>query len=65
MKKILLLSLIILSFTTCKKKKIKTQAELDEKIITSYIADNNLNATATGSGLYYVISVQGTGAQPK
>ncbi len=64
MKKILLLSLIILSFTTCKKKKIKTQAELDEKIITSYIADNNLNATATGSGLYYVISVQGTGAQP-
>ncbi len=64
MKRILLLSLIVLSFTTCKKRKVKTQAELDEKIITNYISDNHLNATATGSGLYYVISVEGTGAQP-
>jgi len=64
MKRILIFALIILSFTTCKKKKVKTQAELDEKIITNYISDNKLNATATGSGLYYVVHDPGTGAQP-
>ncbi|MBA2612039.1 MAG: FKBP-type peptidyl-prolyl cis-trans isomerase [Bacteroidetes bacterium] len=64
MKKILLITVIVLSFVTCKKKKISNQAELDEKIITNYISDNKLNAIATGSGLYYVISSQGTGIQP-
>jgi len=64
MKKILVLLFIVLSFVSCKKRKTATQAELDEKIITNYITDNKLNATATGSGLYYVISSQGTGAQP-
>ncbi len=64
MKKILVLLFIVLSFVSCKKRKTHTQAELDEKIITNYISDNHLNATATGSGLYYVITSQGTGAQP-
>ncbi|MBL7920131.1 MAG: FKBP-type peptidyl-prolyl cis-trans isomerase [Bacteroidia bacterium] len=64
MKKIILLSLIVLGFSTCRKGKVKSQAELDEKIITNYISDNNLNATATGSGLYYVVWTEGTGAQP-
>jgi FKBP-type peptidyl-prolyl cis-trans isomerase FkpA len=64
MKRILVLSLIVLSFVSCKKKKVKTQAELDEKIITNYITDNKLNAIATGSGLYYVVHDPGTGAQP-
>jgi FKBP-type peptidyl-prolyl cis-trans isomerase FkpA len=64
MKKILFLLFIVLSFVSCKKRKTATQAELDEKIITNYITDNKLNATATGSGLYYVIISQGTGAQP-
>lgn len=48
----------------CKKRKVSNQAKEDEKLITDYIASNNLNATATGSGLYYVITTQGTGAQP-
>lgn len=64
MKKIVILSLIVLNFVSCGKRKVKTQAELDEKIITNYIADNHLNATATGSGLYYVVWTEGTGAQP-
>jgi FKBP-type peptidyl-prolyl cis-trans isomerase FkpA len=64
MKRILIVSLIVLSFVSCKKRKVKSQAELDEKIITNYITDNNLNATATGSGLYYVVHDPGTGAQP-
>ncbi|MEO6304193.1 MAG: FKBP-type peptidyl-prolyl cis-trans isomerase [Bacteroidia bacterium] len=64
MKKSLVLLMILLSVLSCKKKKTATQAELDEKIITDYISSNNLNATASGSGLYYVISSQGTGIQP-
>jgi FKBP-type peptidyl-prolyl cis-trans isomerase FkpA len=49
---------------SCAKHKAKKQAEKDKSIITKYIADNNLDANATGSGLYYVIKIQGTGAQP-
>lgn len=64
MKRVFILFTITLSFAFCKKKSTATQAELDEKIITNYITDHKLNATATGSGLYYVISSQGTGAQP-
>jgi FKBP-type peptidyl-prolyl cis-trans isomerase len=36
----------------------------NEQEIVAYIAENNLNATASGSGLYYVIDEQGTGVQP-
>ncbi len=64
MKRSLILLMIILSCLSCKKKKKATQADLDDKIITDYISNNHLNATKTGSGLYYVISTQGTGAQP-
>jgi FKBP-type peptidyl-prolyl cis-trans isomerase FkpA len=53
----------VLVFTFCKKNTVN-QAEADEKIITQYISDHKLNASATGSGLYYVISTQGTGVQP-
>ncbi|PBQ32409.1 peptidylprolyl isomerase [Sphingobacteriaceae bacterium] len=59
-------ALLIVFFTTCKKNKTTTnvnQAEVDEKIITDYIAANKLNAKATGSGLYYVIKTEGTGNQ--
>ena len=50
-------------FFFLQEKKVD-QATSDDRIIKQYISDNNLNATATGSGLYYVISTQGTGAQP-
>ena len=62
MKRILVLLGIILSFIACKKK--VDQKALDEEIITKYISDHQLNAKATGSGLYYVIQTQGSGAQP-
>jgi len=45
----------------CLSKDYKVE---NEKEIVAYIADNNLDATASGSGLYYVIDEQGTGAQP-
>lgn len=61
---LILLSFISLISFSCKKKKISNQANEDEKIITDYISSHNLNATATGSGLYYVITTQGTGIHP-
>ena len=64
MKKIILFCLFIAVFGSCKKKKAVNQAEADNKIITNYISSNQLNAAATGSGLYYVISKVGTGVNP-
>jgi len=64
MTRILYVLLIVLSFSYCKKKKTVDQAAKDEEIITKYIADKGLAAKSTGSGLYYVISTEGTGAQP-
>ena len=37
----------------------------NEAEIVQYIADNNLDATASGTGLYYVIEEQGNGEQPE
>jgi FKBP-type peptidyl-prolyl cis-trans isomerase FkpA len=54
----------LFSVTACKKHKIKKLKKADEKTITEYISSHQLNATSTGSGLYYVISSQGTGVQP-
>lgn len=51
-------------FFGCKKQNTLSQAQQDENTINKYISDNHLNATATGSGLHYVISTQGTGIQP-
>jgi len=64
MNKFLCCLLILLCFSTCKKKKTVDQPATDEKIITDYISANKLSATATGSGLYYVIKSQGSGKQP-
>ena len=36
----------------------------NEATILKYIEDNNLNATRTDSGLYYVVNNEGTGTQP-
>ncbi len=62
MKYFLPILLVSLAFSSCGKKKAAKQAALDETIIQQYIADNNLSATATGSGLYYVIDAQGSGS---
>lgn len=64
MKTYILLIMVLFSFTTCKKRKLEKQAKTDEEAIVKYISDNKLNAIATGSGLYYVITSQGTGVNP-
>ena len=61
MKYFLPILLVVFSMTSCAKKNTEEQASTDEKIIQQYISDNNLNATATGSGLYYVVHSPGAG----
>lgn len=64
MRKILVGLMVLVVITACKKKKTVDQAALDQETITNYINDNQLDAKATGSGLYYVITTQGSGPQP-
>jgi FKBP-type peptidyl-prolyl cis-trans isomerase FkpA len=60
MKKIILI-LIPLLFFGCKKE---DQSKIDNDIIKKYIADNGLIAQSTSSGLYYVITTEGSGDFP-
>jgi len=63
MKYFLSIAIVLFGLTACKKTvSSEEQANIDEGIIQQYIADNNLNAESTGSGLYYVVNTQGTGA---
>ncbi len=65
MKSFALLSILLFVLFSCKKEDDSAQqAEIDEQIIQQYISDHNLNATATGSGLYVVIENPGNGVQP-
>ena len=61
MKYFLPILLLAFTFSSCAKKNAEEQAKKDDDIIKQYIADNNLTAVATGTGLYYVIENQGTG----
>ncbi len=63
----LFLALFVVLFISCNDDEnclTKDYVEENEREILDYIADNNLDATASGSGLYYVINEQGNGAQP-
>lgn len=44
------------------KAKSDAQVGIDDKILTEYFAKNNITAQKTASGLYYVITKPGTGA---
>ncbi len=63
-----LLALISLLFVSCLSDKEASKpvdyTVQNEKEIVDYIANNNLTATKTDSGLYYVVKEVGTGAQP-
>ena len=63
MKYYLYLLLSISIFVSCANEEtnFKPQTETD---ILKYIEDNNLEATKTNSGLYYVINNEGTGKKP-
>lgn len=64
MKQLFLLFLAASLFSSCTKKNAEEQAAEDEAIIAQYIIDQSLTATATGTGLYFVIDTEGTGISP-
>lgn len=70
MKHLLNIIIVTVLFISCSKNdEIQIPLEKDysienEKEITTYIAENNLNATRSNSGLYYVINNLGSGKQP-
>lgn len=41
-----------------------SQAETDDQIIRTYLAENNMEATKHSSGLYYIITAEGAGNHP-
>lgn len=63
MKKLLLLLTALLFFFGCKKDDSE-QLETDLEIIRAYLADNNLTAASSATGLHYIIKNEGFGKRP-
>ncbi len=63
MKAIYIIAIAALSFVQCNKA--NQQNEKDDKIIKDYLAKNNITATKTVDGLYYVITSPTSGVQAK
>lgn len=58
---------LVFLFISCAKDKSEEQVDFtaeNEEEITTYIAENNLTAQRSNSGLYFVIDNPGTGTQP-
>jgi len=53
---------VMLLFTSCLKD--NNQPEIDDKIITDYLVSKQLTAIKDPSGLYYMITLTGTGTAP-
>ncbi len=49
----------IVLFSACKKE--ESQADKDDAIIRQYLSDNSIDAIKDASGIYYVITDEGTG----
>jgi FKBP-type peptidyl-prolyl cis-trans isomerase FkpA len=56
------LLLLTLVLTSCLKK--NNQPEIDDQIIQNYLQKNNLTALKDPSGLYYIMTQEGTGDSP-
>ena len=63
MKYKLLLFLSIFIFISCSKNDSNFEPQTEADIL-QYIENNNLNATKSNSGLYYVINDEGSGTRP-
>ncbi len=61
MKNILILSIIFVSVTLFSSCKSESEKELDT--LQAYIESNNITTEPTASGLYYIETTAGTGAQ--
>lgn len=63
MKSYLSLIFFFILFISCSSEDSSDETQTEADII-QYIEKNNLNATKTSSGLYYVIKNEGTGGRP-
>ena len=63
MRSYLSLFLSIFLFISCSKNDTNFEPQTEADIL-EYIEDNNLSATKSNSGLYYVIINEGTGTRP-
>lgn len=61
MNRVLIIGLSIFFLFSCKKDDVDT---LNREEIEKFIGDNNLSASSTASGLYYVIDEEGNGVRP-
>ncbi|MGM1057044.1 MAG: FKBP-type peptidyl-prolyl cis-trans isomerase [Bacteroidota bacterium] len=60
-----LLALIFLFLISCSEdNQAEDYVSLNDEEIQDYLAENNLQAEKSASGLYYIIDSEGTGAQP-
>lgn len=59
---LLFAGIFTLTMMSCDKE---SQAETDDRLIRDYIDANGLDATPTGSGLYYVIEEPGNDQHPE
>jgi len=56
---------VLMILSSCKKDDdAAKQAEIDEQIIVDYLTANNIDAIRHESGMYYLITDEGTGQQP-
>ena len=62
----IVLTIALIIFASCTKNDIETvdYVAKNEQEITEYIATNKLTATRTNTGLYYVVTEEGTGEKP-
>ena len=60
------IAFLSLALFSCKDKTLTPEEQYyeDVKIIEQYLADNNLTADSTASGLRYIITKEGSGGHP-
>ena len=63
MKNIFAVIICLIVFSSCKKTTVN-QPELDDQLIQGYLFANNINAIKSPTGLYYFMTVEGTGVSP-
>ena len=60
----ILFALVLALCVSCSKDKEVDYIAQNEKEISAYVAKNNLTVQRSASGLYYVVSDEGTGEHP-
>lgn len=59
-----LLVFLTITATSCLKDDDSEKREKEKKLIENYVQVNNITATPSATGLYYISEVEGTGATP-